>query len=166
MIVEGRLWRFGDSVDTDRIMPGRHLILPLEEAMRFAFEAVRPGFASEVRPGDVIVAGEQFGCGSSREFAAAALRELRVGVVAAQSFGNALLYRNCINVGLPVVHLRQAVDTVPGADGDSARVDVENAYFITEAGAAQIEPPRPEVLEILMVGGLRPLIGTRRRIRE
>ena len=65
-------------------MPGRRLILPLEEAMRFAFEAVRPGFASEVRPGDVIVAGERLDA-SSQEFAAAASRELRVGVVAAKA---------------------------------------------------------------------------------
>ena len=99
---QNRIWRFGDGIDTDAMAPGQYMKLPIEELARHCLEGVRPEFAASVRPGDVIVAGANFGVGSSREQAPQALATLGVAGVVAVSFAG-LFYRNAINLGLPVL---------------------------------------------------------------
>lgn len=156
-ILEGRVWKFGDNVDTDVIVSGRFLDAPLEEAARHVFESVRPGFADEVREGDVIVAGANFGCGSSRESAPEALKALGVGCVVAESFGR-IFFRNAVAIGLPV--LRCAGVSGAFEDGDTARVDIEGAAVENPAsgGSLAAEPLSDEILLILQSGGIMEVL--------
>ena len=116
--ITGRVWVFGDNVDTDQIIPAEYLVMadPVELGGH-AFEKVRPEFAGEVNEGDVIVAGENFGCGSSREHAPRALMGCGVKCVIAKSYAR-IFYRNSINIGLPLVECR-----VEAEEGDEVEVD-------------------------------------------
>src|SRR5512136_817051 len=101
--VEGKVWKFADNVDTDQIIPAEYIVTPdMKELALHAFERARPEFAGMVKPGDIIVAGSNFGCGSSREHAPRALIGAGVSCVIAKSFAR-IFYRNSINIGLPVV---------------------------------------------------------------
>ncbi|ODS36039.1 MAG: 3-isopropylmalate dehydratase [Candidatus Altiarchaeales archaeon WOR_SM1_86-2] len=101
--IKGRVWRFGDNIDTDQIIPAEYLVMSdPKELGRHAFEKVRPEFAEKVKEGDVIVAGTNFGCGSSREHAPRALIGCGISCVIAKSFAR-IFYRNSINIGLPLV---------------------------------------------------------------
>ncbi len=112
--IKGRVWVFGDNVDTDQIIPAEYLVTgdPVELG-KHAFERVRPEFTEGVKEGDVIVAGENFGCGSSREHAPRALMGCGVQCVIAKSFAR-IFYRNSINIGLPLVEC--AVDVEEGGE--------------------------------------------------
>jgi 3-isopropylmalate/(R)-2-methylmalate dehydratase small subunit len=120
--IHGKAWVFGDSVDTDALAPGAYLKAPIAEMAKHCLEAIDEGFASNVEAGDIVVAGENFGLGSSREQAAAALIELGVGAVIAKSFAR-IFYRNAMNLGLPVlvcaeagkIEAGQALEVDPGA---------------------------------------------------
>ena len=101
-VARNRIWRFGDGIDTDAMAPGEYMKLPIEQIAEHCMEVVRPEFAAAVRPGDVVVAGANFGIGSSREQAPQALVALGVAGVVAASFAG-LFYRNAINLGLPVL---------------------------------------------------------------
>jgi 3-isopropylmalate/(R)-2-methylmalate dehydratase small subunit len=103
----GRAWVFGDDINTDLIAPARYLKRPIAEFAVHTMEAADPKFASGVKPGDILVAGESFGCGSSREQAPAVLRHLGLAAVVAKSFARTF-YRNAMNVGLPVLVCRRA----------------------------------------------------------
>lgn len=118
-LIEGRAWVFGDDVNTDVMAPGLYFKAPMEEMARHCMEAIDPGFAAGVRPGDIVVAGRNFGVGSAREQAAMALTHLRVGAVLAPSFGR-IFYRNALNFGLPAL-VFPAAATV--AAGDLLQVD-------------------------------------------
>src|ERR671931_506904 len=106
----GRAWVFGDDLDTDQIVPGRDapFMVGQDKFHTYAFCDARPGFAKEVRPGDILVGGENFGCGSSREYAVAALAKLGVGGIVAKSFAR-IFFRNCINLGIPVLESEDRV---------------------------------------------------------
>ena len=112
-----RAWVFGDDLDTDQIVPGRYapFMVGQDKFHTYAFCDARPGFAKEVRPGDVLVGGENFGCGSSREYAVAALVKLGIGGVVARSFAR-IFFRNCINLGLPVLESEDALALVHYGD--------------------------------------------------
>ena len=99
MRLEGRFWILGDSIDTDVLAPGRYMGLPPKELAQYCLEAVRPDFASQVRPGDIIIAGKNFGVGSSREQAVESLKILGVHAVVAKSLGG-IFQRNALNLGL------------------------------------------------------------------
>ncbi len=118
-LIEGRAFRFGDDVNTDVMAPGLYFKAPMAEMARHCLEAVDPQFASTVRPGDIIVAGRNFGVGSAREQAALALTHLQVGAVLAVSFGR-IFYRNALNFGLPALVFPAAATVEPG---DRLRVD-------------------------------------------
>lgn len=154
-MIRGRAWIFGDDVDTDVIIPGKYLRtkdahLWAEHAM----EGLDPHFASDVKPGDVIVAGRNFGCGSSREQAARALKGAGVAVVVARSFAR-IFYRNAINVGLALIEA-----DVSAQKGDIIEVDLANGTV--QVGEQIYQGTRlPEFLmEILKDGGL---VAHRRR---
>ena len=151
-MIEGRAWVFGDSVDTDNMYPGFAMKLPLEEAAKHVFYDLRPGWTDEVAPGDIVVAGRNFGIGSSRPVAQL-FKHLGVAALVADEF-NSLFLRNSVNFGLPAA-------TIPGvsgfiADGDRVRLDWRAARLerLTD-GAVLTGTVLPEfVLEIVAQGGL------------
>jgi 3-isopropylmalate/(R)-2-methylmalate dehydratase small subunit len=154
VIVEGRVWVFGDAVDTDNMYPGFAMKLSTEEAATHVFSDLRPGWADEVRPGDIVVAGRNFGIGSSRPVAVL-FQHLGVAALVAEEF-NSLFFRNAVNFGLPVV----AMPGVTGLleDGDRVRVDVRAATLVRLADGQELSgPPTPGyVYDIVARGGLRP----------
>jgi 3-isopropylmalate/(R)-2-methylmalate dehydratase small subunit len=146
-----RTWKFGDNIDTDAIIPGRFLtIYDPKELARHAFEGIRDEFSQTVSSGDIIVAGRNFGCGSSREHAPLALIGAGVKVVVAQSFAR-IFFRNAINVGvLPLVC--HDSDQIP--DGAPVKVNVKAGYIEAEGKRYAIEPV-PEFMQgIVKAGGL------------
>ena len=122
MEYEGRVWKFGDNVDTDVIIPARFLnVSDKDELAKQCFADARPGFYEKVQPGDIIVAGDNFGSGSSREHAPLAIKFAGIGVVIAKSFAR-IFYRNAFNIGLPILESPEAEDLFEEAD--PIRVDI------------------------------------------
>lgn len=148
----GRVWKLGDNVDTDVITPTQYLD-SRERYVSHALEPLRPEFADEVAPGDVVVAGRNFGSGSSRESAAIALLDNEVEAVVAESFSR-IFYRNAINIGLPVYICAEAAEF---EDGDSVSVDHDTSTIVNETTGAeyQAEEHPPFIQEIIRLGGLR-----------
>jgi 3-isopropylmalate/(R)-2-methylmalate dehydratase small subunit len=150
----GRAWCYGDSVDTDVIIPARYLTTTDEaELARHALEDLDPHFVSAVQPGDVVVAGSNFGCGSSREHAPIALKGAGVGAVVARSFAR-IFFRNAINTGLVIVTCPELVDITDS--GDKIEVDIAKGLVsnVTKAQTFQAEPLPDFILEIVESGGL------------
>ena len=161
--IQGRVWKYGDSVNTDVIFPGKYTYTVSDptEMAQYALEDLDPRFVEEVRPGDVIVAGKNWGCGSSREQAVMCLKESGVGAIVAVSFAR-IYYRNCLNAALPALICAEAVKDLQ--DGDPIEIDLE-AGWIRGTGAKYEFPPIPEaVMGIFEAGGLVPY--TRDRIRK
>ncbi|MEZ0094885.1 3-isopropylmalate dehydratase [Streptacidiphilus sp. EB129] len=153
----GRVWVVGDSVTTDAMYPAFAMRLPIPEAARHVFYELRPGWTDQVAPGDIVVAGRNFGLGSSRPVAAL-FRELGVAALVAEEF-NSLFLRNAINHGLPAL-------TVPGItaafrDGDTARLDFGAGWIEnTATGARLVGGALPAlVLDILAAGGILPKLA-------
>ena len=156
-----RAWRFGDDVDTDVIIPAQYLTSSDEKELGLhALEGLDPGFADEVRAGDVVVAGRNFGCGSSREHAPLALRGAGVSVVVATSFAR-IFFRNAINTGLPVLVCPEAVEATE--TGDDLDIDVSSGTIFNATKEMRFAArPHPEfVLEIIERGGLVPWVRER-----
>jgi 3-isopropylmalate/(R)-2-methylmalate dehydratase small subunit len=145
-------WVFGDDVDTDALAPGRYMKLGIEEIAQHCLEVVDPAFASSVRPGDVVIGGRNFGMGSSREQAPAALRQLGVAAVIAKSFAG-LFYRNCFNVGLVALICPQAERI---RAGDRVRTDPEAGRIenLTTGEALACEAIPPHLMAMVRDGGL------------
>ena len=148
-MIRGKAWIFGDDVDTDVIIPGPYLrTKDVKSFARHAMEGLDPDFAKKVKPGDVVVAGSNFGCGSSREQAPLALREAGVSCVVAKSFAR-IFFRNAINVGLPVVEA-----DVECNEGDVVEVDLDLGS-VTVNGKTHQGTKLPAFLqEIIQDGGL------------
>jgi 3-isopropylmalate/(R)-2-methylmalate dehydratase small subunit len=150
----GRAWVYGDNVDTDAIIPARYLTTTDEgELAAHAFEDLDPAFASEVRPGDVVVAGANFGSGSSREHAPVALRGAGVAAVVARSFAR-IFFRNAINTGLPILTCPDAAEAT--ATGDTLEVDAGEGLVrnVTRGETWRAEPLPDFILDIVRAGGL------------
>jgi len=147
----GRAWKFGDDIDTDAIIPGRFLtIYDPKELASHAFEGTRNEFAAEATDGDVIVAGRNFGCGSSREHAPLALKGAGIEFVVAKSFAR-IFYRNAINTGvLPLV----CPDTDKIADGAEVFVNLSQAYIEADKKQYPLEPIPEFMMRIVEAGGL------------
>lgn len=152
--ITGRVWKYGDDVNTDVIFPGKYTysITDRKEMAEHALEDLDPEFVKNVRPGDIIVAGKNWGCGSSREQAVICLKEVGVGAIVARSFAR-IYFRNCINEGLPIVTC-DAVDSVES--GEEVTVDFEAGKVFTPRAEYAFPPLAPSVMEILDVGGLVP----------
>ena len=155
--IVGRVWLFGANVDTDIIYPGPYLDAPLEEAAPHVLAAIRPEFPSQVEPGDLIVAGGNFGCGSSREQAATVLRHLGIRLVMAESFGR-IFFRNAIAIGLPVLVCPGLTEKF--VDGQIARVRLDRAEVINESTGQRLqgEVMSEMMLDILSRGGILELL--------
>src|SRR5919197_1312681 len=148
-----RAWVFGDDLDTDQIVPGRYapFMVGQDKFHTYAFCDARPDFAKTVKPGDILVGGENFGCGSSREYAVAALKKHGVGGVVAKSFAR-IFFRNCINLGIPVLESADAVALV--RDGDEVTLDLAGGRLVTARGVASLRPLPAFAQEILSAGGV------------
>ena len=156
LVFTGRVWKFGDLVNTDMIMPSTAFRLPKAEQHTLCFETVRPGWAKAVKPGDILVAGENFGMGSSRPIGEV-LRACGIVAVLAESV-NGLALRNCINSSLPALNCAGVAALFE--DGDTARVDflagrVEN---ITRNKALKTAPLAPLLADIVAAGGVIPML--------
>jgi len=152
---KGRVWKYGDDVNTDVIFPGKYTYQPMEpaEMAEHAMEDLDSSFAKEVKKGDVIVAGANFGCGSSREQAATCLKAAGVAAVIAKSFSR-IFFRNAINNGLPVIELKGGIDAMK--KGDIVAINFENGIVHHEGNAYHFPALPKEVLLILEDGGLIP----------
>jgi 3-isopropylmalate/(R)-2-methylmalate dehydratase small subunit len=153
MKLQGKAHCFGNDVNTDYIISGKYKFktLDMKELAKHVMEDLDPDFAKRVQPGDFVVAGNNFGCGSSREQAPLALLNAGVGAVLANSFAR-IFYRNAINTGLPVV----VCDTSGIKAGDELQVDLEEGVLknLTQGNEIPIQPLPPIMLKILSDGGL------------
>ena len=164
MQFHGTAHRYGRDIDTDVIIPARYLnTSDAAELARHCLEDLDPGFVGKVRPGDVIVADENFGCGSSREHAPVAIKAAGVAAVVAKSFAR-IFYRNAINIGLPILECPAAVDAV--ADGHTVSIDTEAGVIRDDTTGEEfaVEPFPPFIAQIIAEGGL--VARTRRVLAE
>jgi len=152
-ILKGKVWKLGDNIDTDLIVSGQYLDAPIEEVVRHVFESVHPGFADEVREGDIIIAGRNFGCGSSRENAPAALKKLGVACIAAESFAR-IFFRNAIAIGLPLVVCTGVSEIFN--EGDEASISFREAIVGNTGSGAKREGEAfsDEIISIVENGGI------------
>jgi len=146
----GRVWKFGDNVDTDVIIPGKYLrTKDMQVFADHAMEGLDPEFAKKVKPGDIIVAGSNFGCGSSREQAPLALKHAGVACVVAKSFAR-IFFRNAINIGLPLIEA-----DIDCQEGDEIRVDLLKGEVTVQGKGTFKGSKLPDfLLHILADGGL------------
>ncbi|MGE5588701.1 MAG: 3-isopropylmalate dehydratase small subunit [Clostridia bacterium] len=153
MVLRGKAHKFGDDVNTDYIIAGKYKFktLDMDELAKHVMEDLDPGFHSRLDPGDFVVAGRNFGCGSSREQAPLALIHAKVGAVIAVSFAR-LFYRNAVNTGLPVVEF----DTTLISDGDELQVDLDRGivFDLTRGVTVSAAPLPPFMQRIFEDGGL------------
>ena len=163
MSIKGKVWKYGDDVNTDVIFPGKYTytITDRKEMAAHALEDLDPSFAKEVQPGDIVVGGRNFGCGSSREQAATCLKEAGVAAVVAGSFAR-IFFRNAINEGLPLIECPDAIASIEA--GQTVEVDFEGGVLMVGDASFRF-PGLPEsVMGIVREGGLIPYV--RRQIAE
>ncbi len=156
LVFTGRVWKFGDLINTDLIMPSKAFRMPKAEQHTLCFEAVRPGWARQVQPGDIIVAGENFGMGSSRPIGDV-MRACGIVAVIAESI-NGLAMRTCVNSSLPAINCAGVAKLFD--DGDTARVDFLSGKIdnVTKGTALQTHPMAPLLAEIVAAGGVIPML--------
>ncbi|MFN3395874.1 MAG: 3-isopropylmalate dehydratase small subunit [Thermodesulfovibrionales bacterium] len=154
MIIKGKVWRFGDDIDTDAIIPARYLNTsdPVELA-RHVMEDADKDFPSKVQRGDIIVAGKNFGCGSSREHAPIAIKAAGIQAVIAKTFAR-IFYRNSFNIGLPIFESPEASERI--GEGDYVEVDADKGIIrnITKSEEYKARPIPPFMQELIESGGL------------
>ena len=156
MTLEGRIWKFGSDVDTDAIIPARYLNQSdPKELAKHAMEDERPEFYREVKEGDLLLAGKNFGCGSSREHAPLALKAAGISCIIAKSFAR-IFYRNSLNLGLPLLESPEASEAIQ--DGDQVRIDLATGevHDLTQDKKFQAKPIPDFMQELLNDGGLIP----------
>ncbi|MEM7343791.1 MAG: 3-isopropylmalate dehydratase small subunit [Chloroflexota bacterium] len=164
--IKGRVWKYGDDVNTDVIFPGKYTytVHDPQEAAKYALEDLDPRFVKEMTPGDIIVAGKNWGNGSSREQAVTCLKAAGVGAIVARSFAR-IYGRNCINNALLALTCPEAVEAIH--HGETIEIDVELGHIKSETGIFHFPPLPPNVLAIIEAGGLinytRSQLATRRK---
>ncbi len=163
MSIKGRVWKYGDDINTDVIFPGKYTytVSDPDEMAQYAMEDLDSEFAKSVKENDIIVGGKNFGCGSGREQAVVCIKMSGIGVIIAKSFSR-LYFRNCVNNGLYVIVSAEAVDAIE--NGEEIEVDMDNGTIICGAGTINFPPLPPEVRGIFEDGGLIPhtkkILGT------
>ena len=154
MDAKGSVFRYGDNVDTDVIIPARYLNTPNgKELAMHCMEDIDANFVKEVKPGDVIVADKNFGCGSSREHAPLAIKEAGVSCVIAKTFAR-IFYRNAINIGLPILECEAAANGIQKGDEVEINFDTGVITNVTKGESYQAQPFPPFMQEIIKKGGL------------
>lgn len=158
-LIRGRIWKFDHNVDTDVMAPWNTINEPWEERRKRVLH-IRPDFAEQVKPGEIIVAGRNWGCGSSREFAPENLQRLGVAAVLAESFGR-IYFRNCVAIAFPNVACAGIHEAFE--EGDELELDLRTAAVrnLTRGGSLQGRPYAPEMLTILEQGGLMNMLKAR-----
>ena len=162
MILKGKVWKFGDNIDTDAIIPARYLTTSdPQELAKHCMEDADPAFITKMKPGDIIVGGENFGCGSSREHAPIAIKAAGVSCVVAKSFAR-IFYRNSFNMGLPIFESRELGDAIQ--DGDEISLDSAKGIITVTKGnkifSSNSIPPFME--QLIADGGLMKHIAKKR----
>jgi 3-isopropylmalate/(R)-2-methylmalate dehydratase small subunit len=157
LVFEGRCWKFGDNIPTDVLTPTHVMFKTPKEMAAYVLETVNPDFPKQVQPGDILVAGRNFGCSSGRALAAKALKATGVGAVVAELFARTF-YRNGHEIGLPLLEATGVHELVQ--DGDRLRVDVRAGTLdnLTSGKSLHARPPSRFLLEMLESGGLIPLL--------
>ena len=153
-VLEGKVWRYGDNIDTDVIIPARYLnTFDPKELAKHCMVDIDPTFAENVKAGDIMVGGKNFGCGSSREHAPVAIKASGVPVVIASSFAR-IFYRNGINVGLPLLEIGDDVEKIHA--GDTLRIDISTGKIenLTTGDTFQAPPLPGFIQDIAKAGGL------------
>ncbi|OMP66463.1 LeuD/DmdB family oxidoreductase small subunit [Domibacillus epiphyticus] len=161
--IRGRVWKYGDNINTDIISPGQYMSQPVEKQAEHAMEAIDPDFSKKVKPGDILVAGHNFGSGSSRETAQMVLKHHQIGAIVAASFAR-IFYRNSINVGLPVVEMK---DPSVIREGDEVEIDLLEGKIINHTqGTEYLGTKLPEhLIEMVQLGGLEPYLAKKLGIK-
>ncbi|MDN3510326.1 MAG: 3-isopropylmalate dehydratase small subunit [Candidatus Jettenia sp. CY-1] len=152
--MKGTCWKFGDNINTDEIIPARYLnTINTKELASHCMEDIDPNFIKKAKGGDVIVAGDNFGCGSSREHAPIAIKAAGISCVIAKSFAR-IFFRNAINIGLPIFECPEAVEQIQ--EGDEIEIDLATAEILnhTSKKKFKFEPFPQEMQEIIQAGGL------------
>ena len=159
--MKGKAWKFGNDIDTDIIVPGRYLIYTDEERLsKHCMEGLDPDFSEKCKKGDFIVAGTNFGCGSSREHAPIALKGVGVSAVIAESFAR-IFYRNATNVGVPLLEAPGITELIE--NGEEIEVDMDKGTITTSGGdTITFKKLPPFMLEILEQGGLIEYLKNKR----
>jgi 3-isopropylmalate/(R)-2-methylmalate dehydratase small subunit len=155
--IKGKAWKFGNNIDTDVIVSGQYLKLSLAEAAEHVMESASPNFKQRITAGDIMVAGTNFGCGSSRESAPAAIKEAGIGAVVAVFFAR-IFYRNAINIGLPVFECPQAEEI---QEGDQLEFNLEGGeiYNLTQQKTYKVSPFPDRIMQIISSGGLISMLS-------
>jgi len=167
LVMRGNTWKFGDNVDTDQIIPARYAIYSLDEKVlgEHAMEDVpdNEGWSKKVTRGDILVAGSNFGCGSSREIAPVAIRAAGISCVIADSFAR-IFFRNSINIGYPILQCAEAAEAIK--QGDQLEVDLEEGVIknLTQGDEYQADAFPEFMTELIHMGGLAPWV--RKRLAE
>ncbi len=163
MEVQGNVFRYGDNVDTDVIIPARYLNTPnAAELALHCMEDIDKEFVHQVEAGDIMVAGWNFGCGSSREHAPLVIKTCGTGCVIAKSFAR-IFYRNAINIGLPILECEEAVDAISAGDKVHVNFDTGEITNLTTGGVYQAQPFPPFIQHIISSGGLLKSLKEKRR---
>ena len=150
----GKVWILGDDIDTDIIIPTEYLAMKtIDDMKQYAFSPLRPELAGQIQKGDIIVAGKNFGCGSSREHAPIAIKASGISCVIASTFAR-IFYRNAINIGLAILECDEAARDI--RDGDQVKVDFDTGLIenLTTGRTYQAEPFPPFIQNIIQKGGL------------
>ncbi len=166
MKIKGKAWKFGENIDTDVIIPARYLnTSDPEELAKHCMEDADPDFYSKLEPGDLVVAGKNFGCGSSREHAPIALKAAGVGGVIAPSFAR-IFYRNAFNMGLPIFECKEAAEAIN--EGDEVEIDADSGEIrnLTTGKTFKAQPIPPFMQELIADGGLIPHVLKARRVDD
>ena len=154
MNTKGTVFKYPDNVDTDVIILARYLNTPdAQELAQHCMEDIDAGFVKKVRPGDIMVAGWNFGCGSSREHAPLFIKTCKTGCVIAKSFAR-IFYRNAINIGLPILECEQAAEEISAGDEVSVDFDTGVICDLTTGKSYQAQPFPPFIQNIIQKGGL------------
>ena len=158
-VFQGRCWKFGDNIPTDAMTPTHVMFKSAKEMAAFVLETLNPEFPKKVRPGDILIAGRNFGCSSGRALATKALQATGIGAVVAEQFSRTF-YRNCHEIGLPLLEATGVHALVN--DGDQVRVDIKGATVenLTSGKRLQGTPPSRFLLGMLEAGGLIPFLKT------
>ena len=165
-VVEGKVFAFGKNIDTDQIYPGRFVELTEpEDIKKYAMYGADPDFTKKFKPGDIVVAETNFGCGSSREHAAITLKSVGVSAIVAESFGR-IFFRNAINLGIPVLTCKGISKLT--STGDRLRVDIRSGRIenLTTGATAQATPLSDYIMHLLERGGIKPMIRAMQEAKQ